>query len=356
LLTVEVEDFTGDDVFGAVVAIEHAAGFEGVGEGVGDDLFDRGAGGDVFDGGADGHADGAEEEGAFAAEVDELADAEVRGAAHHLSGAGLIVQAHLGRDATAEQRGCGDAGKEAKEAVSSFHGCGLFSVQSAENQQGKSKEKSDEESGVHSDEEEVVAQVSKMGDAAFGGGEVATGGGEVDDGMAAPDEADGGFGVEVVVAGVAGGVEDAEQGVGGVDAEAEEAVAEIAAEGFEAGEEVGDVMAEEAFAGGGVVELGGTEDEGGGILGRRGHEGSDAVRVMLAIGIHGEDVGEVFGDGLAEAMENGAAFAAVGGLAEDPQVGGGALGEGVEKLIAAVRAAVDHDPDGGPSNEGLAHR
>jgi hypothetical protein len=55
-------------------------------------------------------------------------------------------------------------------------------------------------------------------------------------------------------------------------------------------------------------------------------------------------------------MENGAAFAAVGGLAEDPQVGGGALGEAVEKLVAAVCAAVDHDPDGGPSSEGLAHR
>jgi len=267
LLAVEVEDFTGDDVFGAVVAIEHAAGFEGVGEGVGDDDLDGSAGGDVFDGGADGHADGAKEIGAFAAKVDELADAEVRGAAHHLPWAWLVVQAHLGRDATAKQRGCGDAGEEAKEAVSSFHGCGLFSVQSAENQQGKSKEKSEEESGVHSNEEEVIAQVSEMGDAAFGGGEVATGGGKVDDGMAAPDEADGGFRVEVVVTGVAGGVEDAEESVGGVDAEAEEAVAEIAAEGFESGEEVGDVMAEEAFAGGGVIKLGGTEDEGGGILG-----------------------------------------------------------------------------------------
>jgi hypothetical protein len=77
---------------------------------------------------------------------------------------------------------------------------------------------------------------------------------------------------------------------------------------------------------------------------------------MLAIGIHGEDVGEVFGDGVAEAMENGAAFAAIRGLAEDPQVGGGELGEGVEEVVAAVCAAVDDDPDGGPSSEGLAHR
>jgi len=77
---------------------------------------------------------------------------------------------------------------------------------------------------------------------------------------------------------------------------------------------------------------------------------------MLAIGIHGEDVGEVFGDGVAEAMEHGAAFAAIGGLAEDSQVGGRLIGEGVEEVVAAIRAAVDDDPDGGPSSEGLAHR
>jgi hypothetical protein len=355
LLAVEVEHFAGDDVLRTVIAIEHAASFESVSKGIGDDLFDRCPGGDVFDWSADGHADSAKKVGSLTAQVDELADAEVGIATHHLTRAWLVVETHLGGDATAEQRGCGDAGNEVKRTKGTVHGYGLFSVQTVQNQQGKSKEKSNQQSRKHANEPEIVPEVVEMGDAAFSRREVATRCGQVDNGMTAPYEADGRFRVEVVSASESGRVKDAEKGSGGVDAEAKEAIANIAPKGLEAGKEVGDLMTEETFAGGCMVKLRFPKDQGIRVFGRRGHERRDAIRVMLTIGIHGEDVGKVFTNGLTEPEQDGIAFAGIWRMAQDAEVVGGLLGERVQKTVAAVSAAIDYHPHGRPGCKSLAN-
>jgi hypothetical protein len=43
-------------------------------------------------------------------------------------------------------------------------------------------------------------------------------------------------------------------------------------------------------------------------------------------------------------------------LAEDPQVDGGLMGEGVEEVVAAIRAAINHHDYIGPMLQHARHR
>ena len=192
-----------------------------------------------------------------------------------------------------------------------------------------------------------------MGDTAVGLGEITAGRGDVQGGHAGPDHAHGDLGVEVEAAGGAGLRERAAERFGGIDAEAEEGVAdERVAEGFEVDEADAKCASVQAFERDFGAEDGQTEDEGGGLALRGGHEGADMGDGVLAVGVHHEDMGEAGGERGFDAGEDGGAFAAVARAADDAEMRF-AGAEGIEGAVAAVGAAVDHDPHGLPMAQGF---
>ncbi len=195
---------------------------------------------------------------------------------------------------------------------------------------------------MHSDEEEVVADVVEVGDAAVFFAEVGAGDGDVGDGGFGPGEVDGGLGVEVEAAGPACFGEGVDEGGGGVGAHAEEDVADAPAEGLDGDEGVGDFAAAEAGFGGVFIEGGLAEDAGLGVLFDGGEEVFDAEVGVLAVGVHGDDVGvaEVAGDD--GSFEDGGAFAAVFGDGVEGEVVV-SLEEWLEVLGGLVGGAVGDD-------------
>ena len=74
-------------------------------------------------------------------------------------------------------------------------------------------------------------------------------------------------------------------------------------------------------------------------------KGGDAVRGMLAVGIHGEDVGEAGLEGLLEGMEDRCAFAGILWKKDEAELRVGRVFKVLDGFRGAIGGAVDDDPE-----------
>lgn len=160
-----------------------------------------------------------------------------------------------------------------------------------------------------------------------------------------PAEADGDLGIEIEAACEEGGAECFSERGDWVEAHAEEGVVDAPPEGGEVAPPVGDFSAFESDGWCGVIEDGVSEDEGLGVFGSELHEWFDVCCRVLAIGVHGEGVGEAEWLGEFDAGEDGGSLAFVLGESVDVEVVVGFCGECFEVIVAAVGAAIDDDKD-----------
>ena len=196
---------------------------------------------------------------------------------------------------------------------------------------------------MHPGEEDVVANVAELRHPAFGFGQIANGDWDVDDREPLPAEAYRGFCVEVEPAGPADASHGIEQCGGRVDAKAEEGIVDAPPERLQVGPPVGDAPAFDAHRWGRFVEDRFAKDKGVPIVLRLGHHGGNAIRRMLPIGIHGEDVSHAFPASLFETVKNRRAFASVFFEFEDSEIARSI--EFSERFSAPIRTAIDDNPD-----------
>jgi hypothetical protein len=207
---------------------------------------------------------------------------------------------------------------------------------------------------MHPGEQHVVAQVIEMRYAAVFRPQVFDRRRYVDRTYAAPAKPHRHFGVEIEAAHPAAVCHHLPQGARRVDAEAEQRIADALPQGFQIGPPVGDHVAAHPYQWGARVEHRQPQNERMRIFQRGAHEFRDFVGGVLAVGIHGQHMGEAgFKRGF-QAMQNRRSLALVVRQYHDFQPGI-LSGHGLEDLPGAVAAAVHHHPHRLPELPGFAH-
>jgi hypothetical protein len=213
----------------------------------------------------------------------------------------------------------------------------------------------EEEAGMGSDQEDVVAKVAEVADAALSGWTVAHGSGEVDEWGSGLGKADGEQGVEVESASEVGRLHDIHSGEDGIDAETEKGAAEVRVAGLKTRPEVGYAVAESSDARGVRAENGNAHDETLRV-GRGGlHKAGEVVGVMLSVGIEDSGMGEALFGEKSPSGKNSGAFSRIAGLFKEVETVF-LSGEGCDALAATVIRTIENDHDRSPDGEDGAHR
>src|SRR5215472_12203884 len=189
----------------------------------------------------------------------------------------------------------------------------------APDQQRQTHQEREEEPCIHPGEEHIVAPVIEVRHAAFRRSEVTAGCGKISHRYAAPRQAHDRLGVEIEAPHPAGPLHHLKERFDRIHAEPEQGIGDPCPERLELGPPVGDAPPPQADARCARVEDRRAEDHGLGRRARCAHESPDALRRMLAVGVHGEHVRVAGARRRGEPIEDRRALAAVTRPDQHPQ-------------------------------------
>ncbi len=153
--------------------------------------------------------------------------------------------------------------------------------------------------------------------------------------------------VEIEAPHPAAALHHGQQRLDGIDPEPEQGVMDACPEGLHVRPPVGDLAALDPQVRGAGVENRLAQDQRLGVLCRGGHEGGNPVGRVLAVGVHGQNMGVALGARGNQAVQHGCPFPPVAGAGQDPQTGI-AVRHLSQALGGPIGAAVHDHPHGGP--------